>query len=70
MILFSKLMTKFLIIHFLLVHGALVHLKGKRTDHNWGRYVLLHRADISRYNPAPPMKGGCSGSGDCGGMNN
>jgi len=61
--LFSKLMTKFLIIQFLLVHGGLVHLKGKRTDHNWGCYVLLHRTDIPRYTPAPPMKRGVGVAG-------
>jgi hypothetical protein len=32
----------FLITHLLLVHGALVHLKGKRADFNWGRYILLY----------------------------
>jgi hypothetical protein len=35
-------MTKFVITHLRFVHGALVHLKGKRTDLNWGRYVLAY----------------------------
>jgi hypothetical protein len=40
--LFSELMIKFLMTHFLLVHGALVHLKRKRTNLNWGCYILLY----------------------------